>query len=65
MDLKKYSSRWVEAGAENTQWGGGKVAVVRWQQWWLTVWVALDSCVADKNWEGHLGSESSQPQARP
>ena len=23
------------------------------------------SCVADKNWEGHLGSKRSQPQARP
>ena len=23
------------------------------------------SCIVDKNWEGYLGSEGSQPQARP
>ena len=59
-DLKKsHSSRWEEGveswsqGGEDTVWHGETAE-----------WMVPHSHVVDKNWEGYLGSEPSQPQAR-
>ena len=47
-----------------SQGGEHSVVVVRLWQQWLEEQVVPHSCVVDKNWEGHLGREQSQLQAR-
>ena len=45
--------------------GCSEVAAEKQQQWQSVEQAVPHSPVVDKNWEGHLGSELSQAQARP